>query len=77
MTQERTVTGEDLDRLCINTIRFLSVDAVERARSGHPGAPMGLAPMAFVLRDRFLKHNPKDPSWPDRDRFIQKRRFKA
>ena len=70
MTQERTMAGEDLERLCINTIRFLSVDQVERARSGHPGAPMGLAPLAFVLWDRFLKHNPKDPSWPDRDRFI-------
>ena len=70
MTQERTMTGEDLERLCINTIRFLSVDAVERARSGHPGAPMGLAPLGFVLWDRFLKHNPQDPSWPDRDRFI-------
>ncbi len=70
MTQERTMTGEDLERLCINTIRFLSVDAVERARSGHPGAPMGLAPLGFVLWDRFLQHNPQDPSWPDRDRFI-------
>ena len=70
MTQELTIAGEDLERLCINTIRFLSVDAVERARSGHPGAPMGLAPLGFVLWDRFLKHNPKDPSWPDRDRFI-------
>ena len=70
MTQEQKITGEDLERLCINTIRFLSVDAVERARSGHPGAPMGLAPLGFVLWDRFLKHNPQDPSWPDRDRFI-------
>lgn len=59
-----------LDELCINTIRFLSVDAVEQARSGHPGAPMGEAPMAYVLWDRFLKHNPSDPAWPDRDRFI-------
>ncbi len=59
-----------LDQLCINTIRFLSVDAVQKANSGHPGAPMGMAPMAFVLWDRYLKHNPADPKWPNRDRFI-------
>ena len=59
-----------LDELCINTIRFLAVDAVQKANSGHPGAPMGAAPMAYVLWDRFLKHNPGDPKWPDRDRFI-------
>ncbi len=59
-----------LEELCINTIRFLAVDAVQKANSGHPGAPMGVAPMAYVLWDRFLKHNPTDPSWPDRDRFI-------
>ena len=59
-----------IDELCINTIRFLAVDAVQRAGSGHPGTPMGAAPMAYVLWDRFLKHNPRHPSWPDRDRFI-------
>ncbi len=59
-----------LDESCINTIRFLSVDAVEKAKSGHPGTPMGLSPMAYVLWDRFLKHSPCDPKWPDRDRFI-------
>jgi len=59
-----------IDELCINTIRFLAVDAVQKANSGHPGAPLGAAPMAYVLWDRFLKHNPKDPEWPDRDRFI-------
>src|SRR4030067_398406 len=59
-----------LDELCINTIRFLAVDAVEKAHSGHPGAPMGAATMAYVLWDRFLKHNPADPKWPDRDRFV-------
>ena len=59
-----------LDQLCINTVRFLSVDAVEQARSGHPGAPMGMAAMAYVLWDRFLKHNPADPAWADRDRFV-------
>jgi transketolase len=58
------------DVLCVNTIRMLSVDAVEKAKSGHPGAPMGLAPVAYVLWTRFLRHNPKNPSWPDRDRFV-------
>jgi transketolase len=62
--------SESLDQLCINTIRMLSVDAVEKAKSGHPGAPMGLAPAAFVLWTRFLKHDPHNPSWADRDRFV-------
>jgi transketolase len=62
--------SEPLDQLCINTIRMLSVDAVEKAKSGHPGAPMGLAPSAYVLWTRFLKHNPRNPLWPDRDRFV-------
>ena len=62
-------TGE-LDELAINTIRFLAVDTVQKANSGHPGTPMGAAPMAYVLWDRFLRHNPNDPAWPDRDRFI-------
>src|SRR3972149_2723060 len=59
-----------LDELCINTLRFLAVDAVQKAESGHPGAPMGAAVLAHVLWDRFLKHNPGDPVWSDRDRFI-------
>jgi len=59
-----------LDQLSINTIRFLSVDAVEKANSGHPGLPMGAAPMAYVLWTRFLKHNPTNPGWADRDRFV-------
>lgn len=59
-----------LETLCINTLRFLAIDAVEKAKSGHPGTPMGAAPMAFTLWDRFLKHNPADPTWPDRDRFV-------
>jgi len=64
------MTTAAINALCINTIRFLAVDAVQKANSGHPGAPMGAAPMAYVLWDRFLKHNPNDPKWPDRDRFI-------
>ncbi len=59
-----------LDQLCINTIRMLSVDGVQKANSGHPGLPMGAAPMAYVLWTRYLKHNPRDPKWPDRDRFV-------
>lgn len=62
--------NESLDQRCINTIRMLSVDAVEKAKSGHPGAPMGLAPSAYLLWTRFLKHNPRNPSWFDRDRFV-------
>jgi transketolase len=61
---------QDLDQLCINTLRFLSVDAVQAANSGHPGLPLGAAPMAYTLWDRFLRFNPADPVWPDRDRFI-------
>jgi transketolase len=59
-----------LDELCINTIRFLSIDAVEKAKSGHPGTPMGAATIAYALWARFLKHNPGDPHWINRDRFI-------
>ena len=59
-----------LDQLCVNTIRCLAMDAVEQAKSGHPGMPMGAAPMAYVLWTRFLRHNPRNPRWPGRDRFI-------
>ena len=59
-----------LDELCINTLRFLAVDAIQKAESGHPGLPLGSAPMFYVVWDRFLKYNPKDPHWPDRDRFV-------
>jgi transketolase len=62
--------SDSLDHLCVNAIRMLSVDAVEKAKSGHPGAPMGLAPTAYILWTRFLKHNPRNPSWLDRDRFV-------
>ncbi|MFC1911737.1 transketolase [Chloroflexota bacterium] len=64
------MVNQPFDELCINTIRFLAVDAIQKANSGHPGAPMGIAPMAYVLWHRFLKHNPADPKWPDRDRFV-------
>ena len=60
----------DLDQLSIDTIRTLSIDAVQKANSGHPGAPMGAAPMAYVLWTRFLRHAPTRPDWPDRDRFV-------
>jgi transketolase len=59
-----------LDQLCVNTIRTLSIDAVQKANSGHPGAPMGLAPVAYVLWDRILRYNPSNPHWPNRDRFV-------
>ena len=62
--------NNERDQLCINTIRMLAADAVEKARSGHPGLPMGAAAMAYVLWTRFLRHNPKNPAWPDRDRFV-------
>jgi len=60
----------ELDELCIQTIRFLAVDAVQKANSGHPGMPMGMAPAAFVLWDRHLRHNPTNPQWHNRDRFV-------
>jgi transketolase len=60
----------DLDQLCVNTIRTLAMDGVQKANSGHPGMPLGMADAAYVLWTRFLKHNPADPTWPDRDRFV-------
>lgn len=64
------MTREALDQLCVNTIRTLSIDAVQRANSGHPGLPMGAATMAYVLWTRHLRHSPGNPAWPDRDRFV-------
>jgi transketolase len=61
---------QSLEEICINSIRFLAIDAVEKAKSGHPGLPMGAAPMAFVLWDRFMRFNPKNPKWFNRDRFV-------
>ncbi len=62
--------AQRLDQLAVNTIRTLSIDAVQQANSGHPGLPLGAAPMAYVLWTRHLRHNPRDPRWPDRDRFV-------
>ena len=64
------MSSESLSEKSINTIRFLSIDAIQKANAGHPGAPMGAAAMAYVLWTRFLKHNPADPTWPNRDRFV-------
>lgn len=64
------VATQSLDELCINAIRFLAIDAVEKAKSGHPGLPMGAAPMAYVLWDRIMRFNPKNPYWFNRDRFV-------
>ncbi|MFM7219649.1 MAG: transketolase, partial [Nodosilinea sp.] len=64
------VATQTLEELCINSIRFLAIDAVEKAKSGHPGLPMGAAPMAFVLWDQFMRFNPKNPQWFNRDRFV-------
>src|SRR6266568_3407632 len=60
----------DLPTLAINTLRTLSIDAVQKANSGHPGLPLGAAPMAYALWQHHLKHDPKNPHWPDRDRFV-------
>lgn len=67
---ESLTHDERLDILCINTIRTLSMDAVQKANSGHPGTPMALAPVAYLLFDRILRYNPRNPHWPNRDRFI-------
>ena len=62
--------GLPIDALCINTIRTLSMDAVQRANSGHPGAPMGLAPVAYTLWQQVLRYDPAEPNWPNRDRLV-------
>lgn len=64
------ISNADLDQLCINTIRTLSLDAIQKANSGHPGLPLGMAPAAYVLWTKFLRHNPKNPKWFGRDRFL-------
>ena len=68
--KEKSDITPDLDQLCINTIRALAIDAVQQAESGHPGLPLGTAPLAYVLWTRFLRHNPKNPKWENRDRFL-------
>ncbi|HEY2961881.1 MAG TPA: transketolase [Pyrinomonadaceae bacterium] len=70
LQKENSNTTPELDQLCINTIRALTLDAVQKAKSGHPGLPLGAAPMAYVLWTRFLRHNPKNPKWHNRDRFL-------
>ena len=70
MTTTNPLALAQLDQLCINTLRFLSIDAVEKADSGHPGLPLGAAPMAYTLWSKFLRHDPADPHWFDRDRFV-------
>jgi transketolase len=69
-SEQTVVTGKQLDTLCINTIRTLAIDAVQQANSGHPGAPMGLAPVAYELWQEFLRYDPENPVWPNRDRFV-------
>ncbi|HVQ23128.1 MAG TPA: transketolase, partial [Candidatus Saccharimonadia bacterium] len=64
------MTARSLDQLSVDTIRTLAIDGVQRANSGHPGAPMGMAPMAYVLWTRVMRHAPTEPTWPDRDRFV-------
>jgi transketolase len=70
MEAATTPRAVDIDQLCINTIRTLSIDAIEKAQSGHPGTPMALAPLAYTLWQRFLRFDPADPIWPNRDRFV-------
>lgn len=70
MSAEPSKNPSPIDELCVNTIRTLSMDAVQKANSGHPGAPMGLAPAAYALWTKILKHNPENPGWLDRDRFV-------
>src|SRR5689334_18562546 len=70
MAETEVKPTTDLDELAVNTIRTLSMDAVQKANSGHPGTPMGLAPLGYVLFTRIMRHNPLDPGWLNRDRFV-------
>jgi transketolase len=70
VTSEQTLTSKQVETLCINTIRTLAIDAVQQANSGHPGAPMALAPIMYCLWQNFLRYDPADPVWPNRDRFV-------
>src|SRR5271168_2981215 len=69
-SEQTLLSSKQLDSLTINTIRTLAIDAVQKANSGHPGAPMGLAPVAYCLWQQFLRFDPADPTWPNRDRFV-------
>ena len=68
--KEQRVTDKPIAQLAINTIRTLSIDAIQQANSGHPGTPMGMAPVVYCLWQRFLRFDPEDPIWPNRDRFV-------
>ena len=70
MSEQQVLKQEQIDQLSINALRFLAVDAVEKAKSGHPGAPLGCAPIAYLLYHKIMKHDPSDPKWIDRDRFV-------
>src|SRR5213594_4047269 len=70
VSEQTLLSDKQLDLLAINTIRTLAIDAVQQANSGHPGAPMGLAPVAYCLWQQFLRYDPEDPAWPNRDRFV-------
>jgi transketolase len=70
LLKREVCVNKELDELCINTLRFLAVDAVQKANSGHPGLPLGAAAMAYTIWDRFLRYNPHDPQWPNRDRYV-------
>ena len=66
----QALSSAQIDQLCINTIRTLSMDAVQQANSGHPGTPMALAPLVYTIWNRVMRFDPKDPIWPNRDRFV-------
>src|SRR2546422_6739098 len=70
MQQVMLATQQQIDQLCVNTIRTLAMDAVQKANSGHPGTPMAMAPVAYCLWQQFLRFDPDDPIWPNRDRFV-------
>src|SRR3979411_1207637 len=70
MSEQQDLKQQEIDQLSINALRFLAVDAVEKAKSGHPGAPLGCAPIAYLLYHKIMKHDPSDPKWIDRDRFV-------
>src|ERR1700751_5926805 len=68
--KEKSMTNQELDNLSINTIRTLSIDAVQQAKSGHPGTPMALAPLVYTIWNRVMRYDPQNPIWPNRDRFV-------